>query len=154
LFTSICVNPLLDLVFGLDTGRSNVGETAFWRNYFHHCEKARKEYLERSLKQQSQEIIVGSGPCYLESKNDEPGHQGNEDFKQSRLPPQDVNLSQLPAGNIDDALDDSSLIPASVTDDSSYVNVIPSAPNSLNTFMTTRSLEDLVLIDLEGQENT
>ena len=53
----------------------------------------------------------------------------------------------------DSSLDDSSLVPASVTDDSSYVNIIPSAPNSINTAMTTRSIEDLVLIDRDGGDN-
>jgi hypothetical protein len=47
-------------------------------------------------------------------------------------------------------LDDSSLVPASTTDDLSYVNVIPSAPNSLNTFMSTTSVEeDMVLVGHE-----
>ena len=44
--------------------------------------------------------------------------------------------------------DDSSLIPGSIPDDEcSYV--IPSAPNSLNTFATTRSIDDLVLVGRE-----
>jgi hypothetical protein len=56
--------------------------------------------------------------------------------------------------------DDSSLVPASLpddeaggmlgeteADDSSYV--MPSAPNSLNTFTTTRSVDDLVLVGKE-----
>jgi hypothetical protein len=69
------------------------------------------------------------------------------------MPPHDGKFSQFSADSFDDVPDDSSLIPASVTDDSSYVNVIPSAPNSYNTFTTTRSLEDLVLVDREGQES-
>lgn len=47
--------------------------------------------------------------------------------------------------------DDSSLIPSSLQeDDSSYV--IPSAPNSLNTFATTRSVDDLVLVGREQSD--
>lgn len=46
--------------------------------------------------------------------------------------------------------DDCSLIPASLPDDdSSYVNVIPSAPNSMNTFMSTKSIDDLVVVGHE-----
>jgi hypothetical protein len=44
--------------------------------------------------------------------------------------------------------DDASLVPASVTDDSSYV--IYPAPSSIDTFMTTRSLEDMVLVGREA----
>jgi hypothetical protein len=46
-------------------------------------------------------------------------------------------------------LDDLSLVSASFTDDLSHV--IPSAPNSLNTYMMTRSIDDLVLCGRDGE---
>jgi len=122
------------------SGRSNVRETAFWRNYFHHCEEARVDHVERKLKQQKK---MNAEPSLLENQHFRPNPPENKAFDQM----------MFFDGPCADDPDDSSLIPASVTDDSSYVNVIPSAPNSYNTFATTRSLDDLVLVDCEGQES-
>ena len=72
-------------------------------------------------------------------------------FKAINSVPRELIGSQI--SEDDNALDGSSLVPASITDDSSFVNVIPSAPNSLNTFTTTTSFEDLVLIDRGEEEN-
>ena len=43
--------------------------------------------------------------------------------------------------------DDESLVPASEADDSSYV--LPSAPTTGNTLATTRSVDDLVLVNTQ-----
>jgi len=47
--------------------------------------------------------------------------------------------------------DDSSLVPASLDDELSYV--IPSPPASLNTIATTRSMDDLVLVDAHDKSS-
>ena len=55
-------------------------------------------------------------------------------------------LSSQPV--LEDDMDDGSLIPASVTDDSSYV--IYPAPSTNETLTTTRSFEDMVLVGYES----
>jgi hypothetical protein len=102
-------------------GQSNTHEVAFWRNYFHHCETTRKEHLERRLLRKEQD--PSPAPVIL------------------------TTLSVLEDGTHTNNPDDASLIPVSVTDDSSYV--IYPAPSSIDTFMSTRSLDDMVLVGRE-----
>lgn len=102
-------------------GRSDIRETLFWKNYFFHCEELRA----------TRKIVEG----FLTDTVDLGGE----------LPSSvDVNFGKKELSSSD--LDDSSLVAASANDELSYVNVIPSAPNSLNTFMSTKSVEDMVLV--------
>jgi len=99
------------------SGRSDVRETIFWKNYFYHCEEARNKSL------------------YRQNKSSQPRERSIEE---EEIATDEVNSS---------ALDSSSLILDSADDeDSSYVNVVPSAPNSLNTFASTKSVDDLVVV--------
>lgn len=102
-------------------GRSDIYEIVFWRNYFHHCEITRKEHLEKRLLREEKHHNPSSGML--------------------------TALSMLDEGMDANCPDDSSLIPASVTDDASYV-IYPS-PCSNDTLTTTRSIEDMVLVGRE-----
>jgi hypothetical protein len=59
-------------------------------------------------------------------------------------------LGDLSDEDLAEQHDDSSLVPGSVTDDSSYV-VYP-APNSENSFLTTRSWGDIVLVGRDANK--
>jgi hypothetical protein len=91
-------------------GRSDVRETAFWRNYFFQCEKAQKRRLQR---------------C---KKSNESPDASTSSASEKLQPLGKVKVEFEDDGGTFSVLDDSSLVPASVADDSSYVNVIPSAP--------------------------
>jgi hypothetical protein len=102
-------------------GKSVVKEEVFWKNYFYHCEEMRNDHLRWS---------------------------GTTQYSTAILSPKalDLVVSSIAVDNDDG--DDESLIPAHSTseeDDLSYV--IASAPNSVNTFPTSRSIDDLVVIN-------
>ncbi len=114
-----------------------MSETTFWKNYFFHCEKVRTDELCRRKSQDN-------------SANTET--QPSSERKVA-----DVNdkLSIDETANVDaskDIDDEESLIPVGSDteweqdDNSSYV--IQSAPNTADTFATTRSIDDdMVLVD-------
>lgn len=97
-------------------------EVTFWRNYFFHCDNTRNEYLSQRF--------------------------SNDDQKKRNfaLSGKVSSLSALSVGSEVEAntLDDASLVPVTETDDSSYV--FYPAPSSTETFATTRSLDDMVLV--------
>ena len=100
------------------SGRSNVREESFWKNYFLRCEDAKKELMERrskdSFDQNSSPLSDGAKIC-------------------SAVPTSD--------------LDSSKVLAESTVGDSSFVQVA-SAPNSMDTFMSLKSLEeDMVLVE-------
>lgn len=103
-------------------GRSSIQEVTFWRNYFFHCDNTRKEYLNRTFSDggKRKRFLTPSG-------------------KTSSL----SALSFGSEGELDN-LDDASLVPVTETDDSSYV--IYPAPSSVETFTTTTSLDDMVVV--------
>eukprot|EP00980_Cylindrotheca_fusiformis_P017610 scaffold5517_cov135-Cylindrotheca_fusiformis.AAC.40 len=108
------------------SGRNNVRETLFWKNYFFHCNELRaRKYTAESLL--------------------------TDTMDSNRKLPSSVDVNYETSDLTSSELDDSSLVPVSTNDDLSYVNVIPSAPNSLNTFMSTRSVDDIVLVGHEHQ---
>jgi hypothetical protein len=114
------------------SGKSIVKEEVFWKNYFYHCEELRKERLGWNDATKYSTVIPS------------PKHTGlvetiaiNANCKMRSS----LNLvSSIVGDNESLNLGQS----ASETDDSSYV--ITSAPNSVNTFMTSRSIDDLVVI--------
>merc|ERR1712157_696133 len=101
------------------SGRSSFNEVLFWRNYFSNCKKL------RSAKVPLMQDVKQSGKVSESSI-------GIQDDK--TLASHSVHI---------DSLSDSE---AKKDEDSSFVHVIPSAPNSLNTTISTKSLEDMVLI--------
>jgi hypothetical protein len=118
-----------------------INEEVFWKNYFYHCEQVRVERLG----------------CYHPTN-----HSSNK--RTSPTKPAEVIETIANSANIkrrldrivssiDDDDDGESLVPASEADDSSYV--LPSAPNSVNTFTTTRSVDDVVFVNapLNSQGN-
>jgi hypothetical protein len=113
-------------------GRIDVGEAIFWSNYFFHCERIRIERLKRSKPEQPVDKPDSESERY-----------------QKLLVPLEVEAQSNEAN--ESHLDDLSLVSASLADDSSYV--IPSAPNSLNTYTTTRSIDDLVLVGRDDECN-
>ena len=149
-------------------GRSTVEETVFWKNYFYHCNEAKKAILEsrnilrpkcstttsaavdagamgnhQSIAQASTKTTFVDGTIDLDTVSGANAIITNNEISIGET----GNSSRLSTSFLSD---DSSLIPASLDeidgteDDSSFV--IPSAPNSVNTFTTTRSIDDLVLI--------
>lgn len=145
----------------------------FWRNYFYHCEQTRSVHLERRRKKLVDTTTATSttDPLVVVPTKKSSGDlwnppSGHKDAKQ----PTDVVvigktlsdgslLSSSPRPNIRDSMvsamgedddDDGSLVPVESVidgpDDSSYI--IASAPNSLNTFATTRSVgDDIVMVN-------
>lgn len=120
---------ILDVWLSLNSGRSNMQEVTFWRNYFFHCDNTRNEYLNRTFLH---------------------GDKRKRLFALSRKA---SSLSALSVGSEGESnnLDDASLVPVTETDDSSYV--IYPAPSSADSFATTRSLDDLVLVGHNLKKN-
>ena len=99
-------------------------EERFWKNYFFHCQSVRAEHLE--LRAAKIHASQSKAPGVIEAS----ASNAREKMK-------------LGVG------DDESLVPASeVDDDSSYV--LPSAPTTGNTQTTTRSVDDLVVVNTHG----
>mmetsp|Transcript_24757 Transcript_24757/g.26627 ORF Transcript_24757/g.26627 Transcript_24757/m.26627 type:complete len:386 (-) Transcript_24757:542-1699(-) len=127
----------------LTRGENNSWDTFFWKNYFFHCEGTRANEL-RWRKQNCSE----KKPCTsTESvgKNSSPLEKGNVEMKSAL---NHVDRFTLDGSN----RDDESLISLDSDterqhdDNSSYV--IQSAPNSVDTFTTTTSIDDdVVLVD-------
>jgi len=121
----ICLNPHFQLlVRGNSPGYQNANEVVFWRNYFHHCDETRNSFLRHRLagKNQSHEPLESSLGTSMASSDQ---------------------------CSVEQEQDDSSLVPASVTDASSY-NVIDSPPNSGNSFLRTLSWDDMVIVDRDS----
>jgi hypothetical protein len=120
------------------SGKSHVREELFWKNYFYHCEEIRNERLGRG----HNTARPGTGTSSKLSSVVET-IVDDCDMRQ-RL---DRVVSSI-AGDEDSNGDSESLVladSASEADDSSYV--IASAPNSVNTFTTSRSIDDMVVIN-------
>ena len=125
------------------TGRSDVKETAFWRNYFYHCGKVRRDVVDTRQPVETNVTASRNALNIGGSLVDSVITENNEQHFGSSIEITGISSSVL--------TDDSSLVPSSLQeDDSSYV--IPSAPNSLNTFATTRSVDDLVLVGREQSD--
>lgn len=117
------------------TGVSNLSATFFWKNYFFHCEKVRAEELCR------RKTKAARGSSNSPSKL---GGLVNFALKEKKIDLENTKGSG----------DDESLVPVESDvegqsdDDSSYV--IQSAPNTGNSFATTRSIDDgLVMVDTQ-----
>jgi hypothetical protein len=121
-------------------GKKKIQEELFWKNYFYHCEEVRKERLGRSDSAGHSTTTATSSPEFAVVVKTI-ATDADMRRKLERV------VSSI-AGDDDDYGDDESLIPAesaSEADDSSYV--IASAPNSVNTFSTSKSIDDLVVIN-------
>ena len=114
------------------SGHHGTLEGVFWRNYFHHCDETREAYLKDKFSRKNQSLPNST----IALLNHFPEVSSE-------------NLSALSDEDMAALQDDSSLIPASVTDESSYV-IYPS-PNSGDSYMTTTSWGDLVLVGREIQ---
>lgn len=100
-------------------GRKGFNEITFWNNYFFNCEKLRRQKIgDLTLPQACKESDAESA---LDAQDD-----GNI----------------LPISEHDE----SPVFPEATKDDDSSFVRIASAPNSLNTVISTKSLEDMVLI--------
>jgi hypothetical protein len=109
----------------------------FWKNYFFHCETTRAERLRQEQRQKQQTFGVNSSDIEIIANS--------EEMKKTL----DRVVSSIGNDDTDDDDEDGeSLIPAETSsgdgDDSSYV--IASAPASVNTITTTRSIDDDVVL--------
>lgn len=105
-------------------------EERFWKNYFFHCEQTRAEQLGLSDTKNHSSHTKPAGVIETIANN--------------------ANMREkldLMDSSVDKVEDDESLVPASEADDSSYV--LTSAPATGNTFTSTRSVDDLVLVNSE-----
>jgi len=145
------IDQNLSSVHSRFSGKSKVKEELFWKNYFFHCENIRSKRLQRSHFTQH----------YASNTKDEanasPSSPKPADVVETIAESAEMTrkldrvVSSIVASDnvsVDD--DEESLVPAESLsvqeDDSSYV--IPSAPNSVNTFATTRSIgDDVVLVN-------
>jgi hypothetical protein len=120
----------------IQTGKSKVKEELFWKNYFFHCETTRAERLRQEQRQTQQTFGVNSSDIEIIANSAE--------MKKTL----DRVVSSIGNDDTDDDEDGESLIPAESSsadgDDSSYV--IASAPASVNTITTTRSIDDDVVL--------
>ena len=105
-------------VYDQITGRTGFNEVIFWRNYFFNCEKLRCTRNDQTLKQKGNAV----------DKEPHLGLLDDDDLSPS--------TDHLASPEDPQAMKD---------DDSSFVR-LPSAPNSLNTTISTRSLDDMVLV--------
>ena len=119
----------------------NSSETYFWKNYFFHCERVRADEFCRRKEQN--ESIQAELKSSSETKSENLVISSSMDKK----------IKMKSAKNIDDS---ESLVPVGSDmegdqdDDSSYV--IQSAPNTGDTFATSKSIDDdLVLVDTHGR---
>jgi hypothetical protein len=121
-------------------GEPDSWDTFFWKNYFFHCERTRANEFRRRKQNISMTKKIRRENVEMKSALDQV----------DRLFISDGNNNNNNNNN-----DDESLIPADddpdiegQEDDLSSSYVIQSAPNSTNTFTTTRSIDDdVVLVD-------
>ncbi|KAG7349321.1 hypothetical protein IV203_011918 [Nitzschia inconspicua] len=117
------------------SGKSILKEERFWMNYFFHCEELRNERL-------------GLSRSTVRSRTT--AHEKLPAVIETTASKTDKELEGAPSSHAcgENDKDEESLVPedsASEADDSSYV--IASAPNSVNTYTTSRSVDDLVVIN-------
>lgn len=158
---------LTDASFSSLAGEKKEEEIGFWKNYFLNCDRVRRRYgvsQETSpTRKDSPGTIINN---YFQSSNDD----NNDDMietvvasngMRSKLDRMVSSLAEDDNENTDSYDDDESLVPTSTgdekeeedndhdngddLDDSSYV--IASAPTSANTFDSTRSIDDVVLVN-------
>eukprot|EP00934_Nitzschia_sp_Nitz4_P003616 Nitzschia sp. Nitz4//scaffold22_size323478//141563//142556//NITZ4_000532-RA/size323478-augustus-gene-0.236-mRNA-1//-1//CDS//3329543010//3606//frame0 len=139
------VHRLLEIDDNLSTiharlaGRKNVQEEVFWRNYFAHCDSVR-ETMQNNAVQQDQKTELSASDTNIEEEEGQPTPSSAFDANSGEA-----------SGEVEDKCeDDSSLVPASIPDDTSYV--LPSAPTSMNTFTSTTSYDDLVIVEHGGPQ--
>lgn len=123
----------------LTGGVSKSSETSFWMNYFFHCERVRAdEFCRRKKRTEKTESEIN--PCseakVAKSIIDSSTNENIED-KSPKNDTDDESLVPIGSDN-DEGLHD---------DNSSYV--IQSAPSTADTFATSRSVDnDIVLVDI------
>lgn len=120
----------------LTGGVSKTSETSFWMNYFFHCERVRADEFCRRKKHTESEINSHSEAKVAKSIINSSTNENIED----KIPKNDTDDESLvPVGSDnDEGLHD---------DNSSYV--IQSAPSTADTFATSRSVDnDIVLVDI------
>jgi len=138
------INRILDIDenlasvhFRLTGGDSNLSETLFWKNYFFHCEKVRTdEFCRRKTQDETANTETQpSSESKVAGVNDKLSIDENANMEASQH--LDDEESLIPVGSDTEWEQD---------DTSSYV--IQSAPNTADTFATTRSIDDdMVLVD-------
>jgi len=142
------INRILDIDENLASARSrltgdgsNFSETCFWKNYFFNCERVRaNEFCRR--KRQNEPTNTETQTCRetkVASSYDNFSHDENDEVKNSKHSNDEESL--IPVG---------SDIEWEQDDNSSFV--IQSAPNTGDTYATTRSIDDdLVLVETHGK---
>ena len=137
-----CENPIclrLASFFNSNAGDPNYSEIYFWKNYFFHCERAKAgEFCRRKKQNETNTEMLSSsetkvakfGNYFSRNENNNANafkHDGDEE-------------SLVPVGSDVEGEED---------DDSSFV--IQSAPNTGDTFATSRSIDDdLVLVETKS----
>lgn len=105
------------------SGRSDVREILFWKNYFHHCSKTRKEVLQTQRNEKEQQQQQTEQQCEEEVME-----------KKMESPPKTPDRCKHPKHNNgnNNPIQGSEPL-ASLDDDSSYVN-IATPPTSMNSW--------------------
>lgn len=118
-------------------------DTIFWKNYFFHCEETRTNELCRRKNHYS-EI---KGTTKASSPNKTVNASGNDSFVKENDEMESARVVRYVANGNND---EESLVPVDsdtenqCDDSSSYV--IQSPPNSADTFATTRSIDDGIVL--------
>jgi len=121
----------------LTGGASNLSETSFWKNYYFHCERVRADEFCWRKNQNERTKTEFQSSSQTKPSNFVSFSPNNENVKLKSEKRNDDDESLVPVG---------SDIEGDQDDDSSYV--IQSPPNTCETFATSRSIDDdLVLVD-------
>jgi hypothetical protein len=157
-------------------GKTQELQTLFWKNYFFHCERIRALRLQQRGKKANPTSAVAGHHEFTNAERpsvhklplpssfgipvvEHNGAAGIITSAAARERSLHREISSLGGDDIDDDDDDGSLLTAAsdaeAADDSSYV--IASAPNSVTTFATTRSLgDDIIMVnslDIQGNKS-
>jgi len=127
----------------LTRGDTDSWDTFFWKNYFFHCEETRVNELRR--RKQNCSMAKFCTPTESVEINNSPLERGNVEMK-SALDHVDRFISDGSNKDDESLIRVDSDTEGQHDDNSSYV--IQSAPNSADTFTTTTSIDDdVVLVD-------
>mmetsp|Transcript_7001 Transcript_7001/g.17113 ORF Transcript_7001/g.17113 Transcript_7001/m.17113 type:complete len:382 (-) Transcript_7001:2460-3605(-) len=127
---------LASIHFELTEGVPKLSKTSFWKNYFFHCERVKADELCRRKKQNQTRETQIKPPCKTTMATFVRSSPMQEHSEMKFIKTNDDDESLIPVGSdIEGELDDDSF-------------VIQSPPNTGNTFTTSVSIDDdIVLVD-------
>ena len=130
----LTLDPLLSAMHARISGRKDVREVTFWRNYFHACDKAREDHVD-DLEVEADPVLEVSSQKSLASQRS----------LNSLVPDEDLAVYNK--------CDDAPISPASAADDSSYVCLSMGRNSPVGSIKSSRSAGSIVLVDAPRQSS-